>query len=182
VATSGTPVVVLMDIHEALLPRPRGLPRRMTEAALRNCRLVLELARGAGLPIAFVRRRTREQITRQPRGWLEAFAPRTADMIFERDLPSCYSSPEFGRAIQDGGGSFILTGFAGEFGCLSTLVEAFHRGHRAIYLWDASASRSMGTLNAEQTHMTLAEVMRTYAHVMDTQLWIAGSTRRLVGV
>jgi nicotinamidase-related amidase len=186
--TSAAPVIVLVDLQEAALLQARGLASRLTETALGNCRLVLDRARAVGMPIAFVRRRRgngfaffNEPRLNEPRGWIEGFEPRRSDMIFERDRPSCYSSPEFAQVIRDGGCHFVLAGLAGESGCLSTLIEAFHRGHRAIYLWDASASCSIGRLAADDAHGIIAELMRGYARVMETQTWVAGVTRRLVG-
>jgi nicotinamidase-related amidase len=179
---SAAPTVVLVDLQEAALAQARGRAGRLAETALGNCRLVLDRARAIGIPVAFVRRRPRGlAFLDGPRGWIEGFEPRRSDMIFERDRPSCYSSPEFAQVIRDGGCHFVLAGLAAESGCLATLVEAFHRGHRAIYLCDAAASAPVGRFGADETHGLIAELMRGYARVMETQTWIAGVTRRLVG-
>lgn len=179
---SFAPTVVLVDLQEATLAQARGRASRLAEKALGNCRLVLDRARAIGMPIAFVRRRPRGlAVLEGRRNWIEGFEPRRSDMIFERDRSSCYASPEFEQVIRDGGCHFVLAGLAAESGCLATLVEAFHRGHRAILLRDAAASSPVGRFDADEAHDLVVELVRGYARVMETQTWIAGVTRRLVG-
>src|SRR6202011_6177719 len=131
------PTLVLVDLQEEYIAAPRLLALPAAGQALANCRAALAHARAKGFPVAFVRWLGRSAIfnpaTRFSR-FIEGFEPTGADMVFERDQPSCYASASFGEVISAGGGNFVLAGFAGESACLSTVIEGFHRGHRVTYL------------------------------------------------
>jgi nicotinamidase-related amidase len=108
--------------------------------------------------------------------WIAGFEPLTSEMVFERSKPSCYANREFAHAMTEGGGHFVLAGFAGEAGCLATAVEAFHRGHRVTYLSDASASHGLNQIAAASVHKTVVELIGLYGDVTTTANWISDQT------
>jgi nicotinamidase-related amidase len=152
-----------------------------TKGALANCRAALTHARAAGMPVAYVRWIDRTPLfnkaTRFSR-WIEGFEPHGADMIFERNRPSCYASADFAEVVGLGGGSFVLAGFAGEAACLATTVDAFHRGHTVTYLTDASASHALDDIGANEVHRVVSGVVGLYGDVITTRSWIARTSRR----
>ena len=66
----------------------------------------------------------------------------------------------------------VLAGFAGESACLSTLVDAFHRNHRATYLIDASASHELIGIAADDVHFSISRIAALYGDVQSTSSWI----------
>ena len=98
-------------------------------------------------------------------------------MVFERNRPSCYASSQFSDVIASSGGNYVLAGFAGEAACLSTAVDAFHRGHHVTYLFDASASHDLDDIASSQAHRVVAKVMGLYGDVMPTSSWISATSR-----
>jgi nicotinamidase-related amidase len=141
---SVVPTLVLVDLQQEYIAAPRALALPHAPQALANCRLALTHARTKGFPVAFVRWLGRSTLFNRATpfsGWIEGFEPTGADMVFERDRPSCYSSLSFGEVMSDSGSSFVLAGFAGESACLATAIDAFHRGHRITYLDDAMMLR-----------------------------------------
>ncbi len=93
-------------------------------------------------------------------------------MIFERDRPSCYASPHFAEAVARRGGQFVLAGFGSEIGCLATAIDAHHRGHRFVYLADASSSLGLRDDRIREVHGAVARLVGLYDVVMETDLWI----------
>jgi nicotinamidase-related amidase len=174
------PILVFVDLQQEYLASPRALAIASAPAALVHCRAALAHARKIGWPIAFVRWSGRapffNQATRFSR-WIEGFEPTGADMIFERDRPSCYASPEFNEVIASSGGNLVLAGFAGEAACLSTAVDAFHRGHRLTFLADASASHGLDDLSGSEIHAAIGKIISLYGDVTSTGAWIAGTSR-----
>jgi nicotinamidase-related amidase len=174
------PIVVFVDLQQEYLASPRALAIPSAAAALVHCRAALAHARKIGWPIAFVRWTGRSpffnQATKFSR-WIEGFEPTGADMIFERSRPSCYASPEFSEVIDSSGGNLVLAGFAGEAACLSTAVDAFHRGHRLTYLADASASHGLDEMTDRDMHSAIEKVISLYGDVVPTNAWIAATTR-----
>jgi len=177
---SAAPCLVLIDMQQEYLAGTRLITLPNAKAALVNCRRALAYARSAGFPVAFLRQVSRSAFFNPATafaGWIEGFEPNGADMIFERDRPSCYANKQFAELMDSCGGHFVLTGFAGETACLSTAIDAFHRRHRFAYLADASASHSIGTLSATQAHAAVSQIIAVYGDVLNTQSWIARRSR-----
>ena len=142
---SVVPTLVLVDLQREYIASPRVLAVEGANEALANCRAALTHARAMGFPVAYVRWINRSSLFNAATPfsrWIEGFEPHGVDMIFERNRPSCYASPDFAEVMTEGGGNFVLAGFAGEAACLATAIEAFHRGHTVTFLADASASHA----------------------------------------
>lgn len=172
----GIPTFVLVDMQQEYLAAPRGLALPNADEALERCRAALEHARRIGLPVAFVRWLGKSAFFNPATPfsrWIDGFEPLGIDMVFERNQPSCYASSQFADVMDQAGGNFVLAGFAGEAACLSTAIDAFHRGHRMTFLSDASASHALGDISAQETHRTISKVLSLYTDVIETESWIA---------
>lgn len=169
------PTIVMIDLQREYVATPRLMVLPDVERALANCRMLLAYARGMGFPVAFTR-----QVRRTPfynagtriSQWIEGFSPLPTEMVFEREMPSCYDSEEFGRVMDDGIGSeLVIAGFAGESACLSTIIDAHHRGHGVTFLADASASHALAAASSD-VHALLSKVLSLYGTVTTTAKWI----------
>ena len=168
------PTLVLVDMQEEYLAASRALAIPNVETALANCRDALAHARMMGIPVAFTRWLGSTYFNAATRfsGWIKGFEPHGSDSIFERKQPSCYSSRHFADVMSSNSGNFIIAGFAGEAACLSTAIEAFHRGHRVTFLADASASHALGNRSAADVHAFVCQLMGLWGTVMPTEAWI----------
>jgi nicotinamidase-related amidase len=177
---SAIPILTLVDLQQEYLASPRALAIPSASDALVNCRAALAHARKLGWPVAFIRWTSCSpffnRATKFSR-WIEGFEPTGADMVFERDQPSCYASSQFNEVITSSGGNYVLAGFAGEAACLSTAVDAFHRGHHITYLSDASASHALDDADGHQVHQIVTKIMGLYGDVMPTTSWISATSR-----
>ncbi len=177
------PTLVLLDLQQEYVASPRLFSIPKLDPALENCRAVLAYFRRIGLPVAFLR-----MVDSSPffnpvlsySHWIPGFEPLTSEMVFERSKPSCYANSEFANAMAACGGHFLLAGFSGEGACLATAMEAFHRGHRVTFLSDASASRSLGDIEAARVHETVVQLIGLYAEVATARDWIDSQTPRRV--
>jgi nicotinamidase-related amidase len=169
------PTLVLLDLQQEYLAGTRMLAPKDCESALQNCHDALRHARRMGFPVAFVRWSGRSAFfnTATPYyRWIDRFEPRGSDMIFERDKPSCFSSHLFADVMANSSGPIVLAGFSGEAACLSTAIDAFHRGYDFIFLTDASASHAIGGTSGGEMHAVLTNIIRLYGAVADTQGWV----------
>jgi nicotinamidase-related amidase len=178
---AAVPTLVLIDLQEEYIAAPRALALPHARPALDACRGALTHARTMGFPIAFMRWVGRSPFfnpaTRFSQ-WIEGFEPTAHDMVFERKRPSCYANSQFAEVMSLGGGSnLVIAGFAGPIACLSTVIDAFHHGHRTTFLTDASASYALGDVNAADAHRLIARVIGLYARVMTTEEWVAATSR-----
>jgi nicotinamidase-related amidase len=170
------PTVVMVDLQQEYVAAPRRMAVPDASAALAQCSRVLVHARAMGFPVAFMKRVTHAPFfnaaTRFSQ-WIDGFCPLPTEMVFERELPSCYASSDFACVMNEGAGvNIVLAGFAGESACLSTVIDAYHRGHRVTFLSDASASHALDAVAACNVHSLLSKVLSLYATVATTAEWI----------
>lgn len=170
------PTVVMVDLQQEYIAAPRRMAIPDAMAALLQCRLLLAHARTMGFPIAFMKWLPRAPFFNAASRfshWIDGFGPLPTEMVFERQLPSCYASGDFASMMEEGaGGNVVLAGFAGESACLSTMIDAYHRGHRVTFLTDASASHPLDAVSAADVHNLLAKVVSLYGSVATTAEWI----------
>jgi nicotinamidase-related amidase len=182
--SSIVPTVVFVDMQQEYIAKPRLLAIPEIDAALANCRKLLDHSREMGLPIAFVRFLDDSAFFNRATPfvrWIEGFEPHRNEMTFERSSPSCYASEPFASMMSHNQGGIVLAGFAGESACLSTLVEAYHRGHKAAYLADASASHALDDMAAHEVHRAVCKLSGIYGDVYETSEWIASTLPRKLG-
>lgn len=183
--SSNVPIVVLVDMQQEYLAKPRLLAISKIDRALDNCRRVLDHAREIGLPVAFMRLLNESAFFNRATPfvrWIEGFEPYRNEMVFERSSPSCYSCEPFAALMNQSRGGIVLAGFAGESACLSTLIDAFHRNHRVTYLCDASASHALEDVPADEIHRAVSKISGLYGEVYETTDWIASTVPRKRGV
>ena len=173
------PTLVLVDLQQDYLAPSRVLDIPDAPDALANCRLALAHARAMDMPVAYTRIAGAGLVGARRRhdGPIEGFEPHGPDSIFERKQPSCYASPHFAEVIENNGGKFVMAGFAGEAACLATAIEAFHRGHRVLYLSDASASCGFADMPSVAVHDVIRRLIGQWGTVMKTESWIRTTSR-----
>ena len=113
--------------------------------------------------------------------WIEGLSPIGSDMIFDRNLPSCYANSDFAEMMDHGGGAnAIVAGFTGTISCLSTIIDGFHRQHSLTFIADASASHRTRSFSQDVAHRFVSELIALYCPVVSTEEWIAqqGHARR----
>lgn len=182
--STGVPIVVLADLQQEYQAAPRMLAIPDISAALNNCRRILDHCRRVGLPVAFTRFLDNSAFFNRATPfarWIEGFEPQRHEMIFERSSPSCYASEPFAALMEQNTGGFVLAGFAGESACLSTLVDAHHRNHKAVFLCDASASHALDDVSAGDVHRAVSKITGLYGDVYETSEWIAATLPRKLG-
>jgi nicotinamidase-related amidase len=177
---SVAPCFVLADLQQAYITGPRFMEMPAAKSVLVNCRAALQHARAMGFPVAYVRQSSQTPFFNPVTNffnWIVGFEPTAADIVFERNKPSCYSSKHFSDLMDSCHGHFVLAGFAGETACLSTAIDAYHRNHRFTYLADASASHELGGLSASDVHEAITQIVGVYGTILNTNSWIATTTR-----
>jgi len=177
---SEIPVLVLVDLQQEYVAAPRITALPGAHDALAKCREALAAARANGIPVAFTRLEgTSAFFNRASKlfDWIEGFEPLRSEMVFDRELPSCYSSEGFSAFMKDVSAPVVVAGFSGESACLATLIDGYHRRQQMIYLADASASQPLNGLDVDQVQRAVAGIASVYADIADTESW----TKSLAG-
>ena len=169
--------LVLVDMHSEGTHRSEAY----SAEAIANCRAALHHARSRGFKVAFTRRMNLPKTlwaTPHYPSWIEGFEPTRSDMVFDRQMPSCYANEEFAEMVDRIGGVYVIAGLFGEGACLSTAIDAFHRDHRITFLADASASRACWDVPADTMHRAVSGIISHYAYVGGTKPWIHATSPR----
>ena len=167
------PIFVFVDLQAEYMAEGRAFALPRLKECIFNCKLVLKYARKNKLPIAHFRQVHRGaffNLASEYVHWLEDFKPVHSEMIFERDLPSCYSNKAFCRMLENmDDPHIVLMGLTGPQACLSTAVDAFHRNHHLTYLSDCSATPAMANLPDYKAHSVISQVINLYGRAMKTK-------------
>lgn len=176
-----SPLICFVDLQIEYVANNRRLALAEREPWMSNCRLLLDGARRHRLSIAHfrqLRRETEFNIATEFCGWIEDFRPRPFEMVFERPKPSCYAAEKFNELLCAlDNPEFLLVGLTSGGACLSTAVEAFHRGDRCVFVEDASSSAPIGRLDESQSHEVVTDLMRSYCHVISASQALAWMER-----
>jgi isochorismate hydrolase len=176
------PTLLLIDLHHDASGAAEPEAPAFLPEALANCRAALRHARACGIPVAFTRQvaaaQTKLTSPAYPR-WIEGIEPNRWDMVFDRQRPSCYASPEFREVAEEIGGNYVIAGRFGEISCLSTAVDAFHRDHHPTVLADALTCRTHDDVSAPAMLEAVTHILSHYAAIVRTQPWIRATSRRV---
>lgn len=167
------PLICFVDLQVEYIAGNRELALAAHEPWTSNCRKLLSAARARRLPIAHFRQLRRESLFNEATefaDWIDEFRPRPFEMVFERSKPSCYAAEkfaEFMRSLTDS--TMVVAGLTGAGACLATAVESLHRGHRCVFVGDASSTPSIDDLGEAASQRLVSELIRSYAEVIPTE-------------
>jgi nicotinamidase-related amidase len=176
------PTLLLIDMHRDVSDLVEPGVQAFSSEAITNCRSVLRHARACGIPVAFTRRveppANMLTSTAYPR-WIEGIEPNRWDMVFDRQLPSCYTSAEFREVAEEIGGNYVIAGRFAELACLSTAIDALHHDHRPVVLSDALMCAPQEDLAPAAMLRATVCILSKYAETVGTQSWIRSTSRRV---
>lgn len=183
-AVDPVPVLVSLDLQREYVTPGRPYCLEYIDQSLENCRRLLNHAREQKWPVAHVRYIQDGHLfnARLPYSrFIEGFEPMAYEMVFTRDKFSCFASPEFSNFMETARHSPVfIMGFNTQMCCLSTLVDALHRGMRLKYIVDASLARATMQGDERQTHDWLLEVLSIYADLVTTDAVLEKETLRVL--
>lgn len=168
-----SPMVVAIDIQREYTTPGRPFFLRGIDESLENCAAIIAHARCESWPIVHVRHVQDGHVFNEqtPFGrFVEGFEPRGSEMLFSKDKLSCYSNKGFAELMQWARSETVyVIGYNSIMCCLSTLVEAFHRGHRLNFVTDASLAKATAHASEDETHRIMTDVISIYANVVRTE-------------
>jgi len=168
--TEGAPLMCFLDLQVEYVAEGRALALEERAPWMENCRRLLAFARAERMSIAHFRQLWRGTLLNPATpfaGWIDEFRPRPSEMVFERNLPSCYAADGFVSILDNiDAPHLILAGLTGHGACLATVLDGFHRKHQITFVHDASSTPRLGKFAATEAHAYMAEVINCYAEVV----------------
>lgn len=172
-APGATKMLVLIDVQREYNTPGRPFCLNGVETPLANCRRLLEHARSHGWVVAHVRHQQPGRHLFNPdheySRFVEGFEPLAHEKVFTKGNLSCYSDSACARFLETAKNEEVyVAGFNSIMCCLSTVVEAFHRGQRLNFVHDASLARSTPHADEATAHLHATDIISIYAGVTDT--------------
>jgi nicotinamidase-related amidase len=177
VGAAGSRLLVLTDLQQCNRDELARDPSCDLVRSLENCMAAIRHARSIGLPIAFTRQAEATGKSKSASRWIAGFEPNRADMVFERQQPSCYGNQLFDDIVSQFG-SFAIAGLAAEETCLATSIDASCRGHHVTFLRDASVSRRRLEADGQAVHVVTTSAIELFADVAATSHWLIATSQR----
>jgi nicotinamidase-related amidase len=182
-----TPVLCFVDLQREYIAEGRALAVDQVEPWMGNCTRLLAFARRQRLPIAHFRQLRRGAFLNPATdfaGWIDEFRPRPSEMVFEREMPSCYSAHGFQAMVDHiDNPILVVAGLTSSGACLATALDCFHRNHAGCFISDASWSQPLGLIGGQEANALSTEIIRQYSDVMSTEeliQWLSKETFSLV--
>ncbi len=168
-----TPILLAIDIQQEYISKGRPYYLDGIEPALDNCHRVLDHARQNRWPVIHMRHLQDSHLFNEElpfSRFIEGFEPLAHEMVFTKHLFSCFSNAEF-EALMDTTRHHpvYVMGFDAQMCCLSTVVDAMHRGLRLNFIGDASLGRATSLGDERQSYEWTKEILAVYADIVDTE-------------
>jgi nicotinamidase-related amidase len=164
------PILIFVDLQVEYTSEGRAHYMATAEPAIRNCHTLLQKARELRLPIGHFRQYQTGHFFNSASPfshWVEGLSPRANEYVYERSLPSCFSSASFCELMNNiEQPEIIMAGLGGERACLSTAIECFHRGFQVTFVYDCSASAALDEMSEADSHDVVADIISIYGEVV----------------
>lgn len=169
---AATPILVLIDIQREYVTQGRPFCLAGIEPSLENCRRVLDHARAQAWPIAHVRHLGATHLFNEATDWslfVEGFEPHAGEMIFTKRKLSCFSDEAFAKMMETARENPVyVVGYNAQMCCLSTVIDAFHRGMKLKFVRDASWARATARGTESEVYPWIADTIGIYAEMVET--------------
>lgn len=167
------PVLVLVDVQKEYVAKGRPFFLETIGPSLENLRKLLAHARKEGWSIIHVRHEQNgdcfvyDSPFAEP---IEGFEPQDGEFSLVKSNFSCFSSPEF-QSLMDKWRheEIIVAGYGASMCCLSTMIDAHHRGHDFTFVHDATCARRTARFDEQDIKERVTDLMIAFGKVANTR-------------
>lgn len=172
-------VLVLVDVQKEYIAGNRPFHLATIAPSLENIRKLLAHARARGWKIIHMRHEQNDECfaygseLARP---IEGFEPIEGEHSFVKSNFSCFSNGEFQALIDKWRHEdIILAGYGASMCCLSTMIDAHHRGHDFTFVKDATCARRTARFEEQDVTERIIDLVAAFGEVKSTQDVIQGS-------
>ena len=139
------PVLVLVDIQKEYIAKGRPFYLETITESLDNIRKLLVHGRQKGWKIVHMAHNQNAETFHYDSefsDFIEGFEPIEGELSFKKSDFSCFSCPEFQAFIDKiRHEDIFLAGYGATMCCLSTIIDAHHRGYDINFVTDATCAK-----------------------------------------
>lgn len=165
-------VLVLVDLQKEYTTPDSPFYLDNIEPALGNLRKLQDHARKNSWHIIHIKHQQNAEIFgygSPSSEFIEGFEAIGDEREMIKQNFSCFSSPDFTALIdRHRNMDFVIAGFSAAMCCLSTIIDAHHRGYEFIYVADATAARRTEHFDEITVKNCVVDIAKAYCHVVNT--------------
>ena len=166
------PVLVLVDVQKEYITEGRPFCLETIGESLNNLRRLLTHARSRGWKIVHMRHQQNAECFSygsEYSDYIDGFGPQGNELDLVKTDFSCFSCPEF-QALVDRARhqEIILAGYGATMCCLSTLIDAHHRGYEFTFVTDATCAKRSARFGEQDMKEHIVDIMAAFANLTTT--------------
>ncbi len=173
------PVLVLVDVQKEYVTEGRAFCLETIQESLDNCKKLLDHARANSWKIIHMHHaQNAEYFARgsEYSEYIEGFEPRENEFNIEKSDFSCFTAPQFSSLIDKyRHENIILAGYGCTMCCLSTLIQAHHRGFEFYFVKDATCAKRTPNYGEQDMKDHTLDIMTAFATLVSTEQVLAKS-------
>ncbi len=171
------PLLVLSDIQKEYITEGRAFYLKTIKESLDNCRKLLAFARENSWKIVHIyHEQNEENFARggEYSGYIEGFEPIEDEYNIAKTNFSCFTAPEFAALIDKyRHEDIVLAGYGCTMCCLSTLVDAHHRGFDFYFVKDATCAKSTQNFEEQDLKDRTLDILNAFCTLVTTEQVLA---------
>jgi len=161
------PVLVLVDIQKEYIAQGRPFYLETIAESLNNLKKLLAHGRQKGWKIIHMAHNQNADCFHYDSEFsefIEGFEPIDGEMSLKKSDFSCFSCPEFLAAIDKiRHEDIFLAGYGATMCCLSTLVDAHHRGYDITFVTDATCAKRSARYGEQDLKEHIVDIADAFA-------------------
>lgn len=166
-------MLVLVDVQKEYVAKGRPFYLETIGPSLENLRKLLAHGRQHGWTIIHVRHEQNDDCFGYESPFsapIEGFEPQAGEYSLVKSNFSCFSSPEFQSLIDKRRHEEIIVGgYGASMCCLSTMIDAHHRGHDFTFVRDATCARRTARFGEQDIKERVVDLMVAFGNVVNTE-------------
>lgn len=166
------PILILVDVQKEYLAKGRPFYLETIGPSLANLRKLLAHARANGWKIIHMRHEQNDEYfaygseLAEP---IEGFDPLPGEYSFIKSNFSCFSNGEFQALIDRWRHEDIyIAGYGASMCCLSTIIDAHHRGHDFTFVKDATCARRTARFEEQDVKERVIDLVQAFGQLVST--------------
>lgn len=167
------PVLVIVDAQKEYVTKGRPFYLETIGPSLENLQKLLAHARAHDWKIAHMRHEQNSMCFTYGSPYAEfidGFGPQEGEESMVKSNFSCFSSREF-QALVDKyrHEEIIIAGYGTSMCCLSTMIDAHHRGYDFTFVADATCAKRSARFDEQDMKEHIVDILAAFGHLTTTE-------------
>ncbi len=166
-------VLILVDIQKEYIAEGRPFCLDTIAESLDNCRKLQAHAREKGWKVIHMHHVQNAEVFgygSEFSEYIDGFGPQGEELSLSKSDFSCFTSAEFTALVDKyRHEDIILAGYGCTMCCLSTLIDAHHRGYNFYFVKDATCAKRTEKFSEQELKDFTIDILPAYANLVTTE-------------